>query len=170
LLLFSRGYVYGCSFSDGKELHGIEFYSADPRNDSGRRVWKNLTCSSSQNAAATTRQFKFDKDRQLLVRTHNVTPSIMALCAAIQIVRPSRSKADTQQPQLQPALLRLSAVISQSRFMPVRFNRPFDPFSAFGLFCPFDVCAPLDPFDGFDASYRSLIVPRRIQSDQSPAR
>src|SRR5262245_53108620 len=36
-------------------------------------------------------------------------------CAsAIQIVRPSESRADTQ-PQLQPALLRLSAMISQYR-------------------------------------------------------
>src|SRR5438552_7392269 len=44
-------------------------------------------------------------------RTTNRFPS--PRCAsAIEIVRPSQSNADTQ-PQLQPALLRLSAIISQ---------------------------------------------------------
>src|SRR5262249_12714399 len=39
-------------------------------------------------------------------------PSTSQCASVIQIVRPSESKADTQ-PQLQPALLRLSAMISQ---------------------------------------------------------
>jgi len=45
--------------------------------------------------------------------TKHITANTSLRCAsAIQIVRPSESMADTQ-PQLQPALLRLSAMISQ---------------------------------------------------------
>jgi hypothetical protein len=45
------------------------------------------------------------------MRPHNDTLSVVAIVSAIQIVRPLESIADTQ-PQLQPALLRLSAIIS----------------------------------------------------------
>jgi hypothetical protein len=51
------------------------------------------------------------KRRQLFIRTHNEMLSVVAM-SAIQIVRPAESRAETQ-PQLHPALLRLSAMISQ---------------------------------------------------------
>jgi hypothetical protein len=74
---------------------------------------KNLANLSNQFAASADRQFEFQKRRQLFIRSHNETLPIAARCAsAIQIVRPLESIADTQ-PQLQPALLRLSAMISQ---------------------------------------------------------
>jgi hypothetical protein len=59
---------------------------------------------SSGRSAGSNRRFKFQKSRQLFIRVHNETLSIVA----IQIVRPSRSRADTH-PELQPAFLRLSA-------------------------------------------------------------
>jgi len=56
-------------------------------------------------------RFKFEKRRQLLIRTHNETLSIVAMRVS-KIVRPPESTAETQ-PQLNAALLRLSAMISQ---------------------------------------------------------
>jgi hypothetical protein len=66
---------------------------------------------SRQFAASTNRRFKFHKCRQLLIRTHNETLSVVAVCVSNQIVRPLESIAESQ-PQLQPALLRLPAMIS----------------------------------------------------------
>jgi len=63
---------------------------------------------ASMSTARATRRFEFQKRRQLLIRAHNETLSVIAMCIAIQIVRPLESIAETQ-PQLQPALLRLSA-------------------------------------------------------------
>jgi len=57
-------------------------------------------------------QFEFEERRQLFISTRN-KPLPSPRCAfAIQIVRPFESIAEMQ-PQLQPALLRLSAIISQ---------------------------------------------------------
>jgi hypothetical protein len=67
-------------------------------------------------------QLKFDKRGQLFISAHK-TLSVVAVRAAIQIVRPLESIAD-RQPQLQPALLRLSAMISQY------FTPGFCPFFA----------------------------------------
>jgi len=59
--------------------------------------------------SGSNRRFEFHKRSQLFIRTHNKTLPLR--CAStIQIVRPLESMAETQ-PQLQPALLRLSAVI-----------------------------------------------------------
>jgi hypothetical protein len=58
------------------------------------------------------RRFEFHKSRQLFIRAHNETLSSTRCASTIQIVRPLESIAATQ-PQLQPALLRLSAMISQ---------------------------------------------------------
>ena len=49
---------------------------------------------------------------QLIVSSRDEPRSVAAMCVAIQIVRPLESIAETQ-PQLQPASLRLSAMISQ---------------------------------------------------------
>src|SRR5882724_8304497 len=43
---------------------------------------------------------------------HNETFSVVALCASNKLIRPREATIETQ-PQLQPALLRLSAIISQ---------------------------------------------------------
>ena len=58
------------------------------------------------------RRLQFQKRRQLFIprTTNRVPPSRYA--SVIQIVRPSESTADTH-PQLQPLLLRLSAIISE---------------------------------------------------------
>jgi hypothetical protein len=55
-------------------------------------------------------RFKFQKRSQLCVRSHNEPLSVVAM--RVRNVRPLESTAETQ-PQLQPALLRLSAMISQ---------------------------------------------------------
>ena len=58
-----------------------------------------------------------DKRRQFFIRVHNETLTVVAVRSAIQIVRPLESIAETR-PQLQPALLRLSAMIpNTSRFL-----------------------------------------------------
>jgi hypothetical protein len=55
-----------------------------------RMSGKNL---SRQFAASANRRFKFEKCRQLLIRTHNVTPSVAAMrgnnpdCSAVTIQR-----------------------------------------------------------------------------------
>ena len=54
------------------------------------------------------RPFEFQKRSQLFIRTHNETLPSSRCASAIQIVRPQESIAETQ-PQLQPALLRLSS-------------------------------------------------------------
>src|SRR5436309_314173 len=65
---------------------------------------KNLASLSRQLSAGADRRFQFDKRGQLFIRTHRAS--------TIQIVRPSESMAKTQ-PQLQPDLLSVSAMISQ---------------------------------------------------------
>jgi hypothetical protein len=63
-------------------------------------------------------RFKFHKRSQLFIRAHNETLPVVAMRVSNPdrspvgiIVRPLASIAETQ-PQLQPALLRLSAMIS----------------------------------------------------------
>jgi hypothetical protein len=41
---------------------------------------KNLAKQSRQFAASANRRFKFHKRRQLFVRTHNETPSVVTVC------------------------------------------------------------------------------------------
>ena len=55
--------------------------------------------------------FKFEKRCQLLVGANDESLSVVAVCVATKIVRPLESIVATQ-PQLQPARLRLSAMIS----------------------------------------------------------
>jgi len=56
------------------------------------------------------RRFQFQKRGQLFVRTHNKTLSIAAICVSNPNRPPPESIADTQ-PQVHPALLRLTALI-----------------------------------------------------------
>jgi hypothetical protein len=58
------------------------------------------------------RRFKFHKRSQLFIRVCNETFSVIAMRVCNKTVRQLESIAETQ-PQLQPALLRLSAMISQ---------------------------------------------------------
>ena len=58
------------------------------------------------------RRFKLGKRGQLFIRTHNEPLTVAAMRGQTKIVRQRESMAETQ-PQLQPALLRLSAMISQ---------------------------------------------------------
>jgi hypothetical protein len=67
---------------------------------------------SSQFAACPNRRFKFDKRTQLFIGTHDEALSVAAMCR--------QSTAETQ-PQLQPALLRLSAMMSQYFHAPLDF-------------------------------------------------
>jgi hypothetical protein len=83
---------------------------SDPFSDA--EFAKNLVRLSIQKAATTNSRFEFKKSSQLFIRTHNETFSVRAMCVFNQIIRPSRVTAETQ-PQLQPALLILSAMISQ---------------------------------------------------------
>jgi len=69
-----------------------------------------LANRSSQRPAAANRRFKFNKRRQLFIRTHN--EALTVAVSATKIVRPLELIAETQ-PQLQPDALRLSATISQ---------------------------------------------------------
>jgi hypothetical protein len=55
--------------------------------------------------------FEFDKRRQLVIGANDESLSVVAVCVATKIVRPLESIVATQ-PQLQPARLRLSAMIS----------------------------------------------------------
>jgi hypothetical protein len=57
-------------------------------------------------------RFQFHKRSQLFIRTHNETLSVIAMSVSNKDHSPLQSTADTQ-PELQPALLRLSAMISQ---------------------------------------------------------
>ena len=85
-----------------------------------RNQWLAHSHSSSRLAASTsTKAVNFSSAR--------AQPNVPLLrCAsAIQIVRPLESMAETQ-PQLHPALLRLSAIISQLRFTP-------DNYASFAL-------------------------------------
>jgi hypothetical protein len=54
-----------------------------------------------------------DKRSQLFIRARKQKLSFVAMCVSNQIVRPSRSTAETQ-PKVHPALPSLSAMISQS--------------------------------------------------------
>jgi hypothetical protein len=59
------------------------------------------------------RRFEFQKRRQLFIRAHTTKRLPSPRCAStIQIVRPLELTVETQ-PQLNPALLRLLAMISQ---------------------------------------------------------
>ena len=80
------------------------------------------------------RPLQFHKRSQLFIRTHNETLSVARCASAIQIVRPLESIAETQ-PQLQPALLRLSAIISQ--FF-IRFRAIALMIISVGLNCGFE--------------------------------
>jgi len=75
-------------------------------------------------------QIPVQETRQLFFRTHNVTLPSPQCASAIQIVRALESTVETQ-PQLHPALLRLSATISQLFTVPLltiqhRLRRGFD--------------------------------------------
>jgi len=69
----------------------------------------------------TNRPFQFQKGRQLFIGSHNETFSVVAMASAIQIVRRLESMADTQP---QPALLRLSVMISQKQYRTLMPGRP----------------------------------------------
>jgi len=58
------------------------------------------------------RRFQFHKRSQLFIRTHNEAFSVVAVCVSNEDRSPWASTVATQ-PQLQPSLLRLSAIISQ---------------------------------------------------------
>jgi hypothetical protein len=66
-------------------------------------------------AATPNRRFEFNKRHQLFVGMPNETLSVAAMCVCNLGCSRVGSIAETQ-PQLQPALLRLSAMISQYRF------------------------------------------------------
>jgi hypothetical protein len=67
------------------------------------RQAKNRDCASPIQAPQKPSTF---------IRTHKETLSVAAMASATKIVRPRQSTAAAQ-PQLQPALLRLSAMICQ---------------------------------------------------------
>jgi hypothetical protein len=73
-------------------------------------------------AASANRRFQFQKRGQLFIRVHNETLSIAAMCVGDPDRSASQSIADAQ-PQLQPALLRLSAIISQYRIWRVEIAK-----------------------------------------------
>jgi hypothetical protein len=60
----------------------------------------------------TNRPFQFQKRGQLFVGAQDEPPTVAAMCVSNEIVRPLESTPETQ-PQLHPALLSLSAMISQ---------------------------------------------------------
>jgi len=62
---------------------------------------------------ARSRRFQLQKCSQLFIRTHNETLSAAAMRVSNPDRSPLRIKGLTRSPQLQPALLRLSAMISQ---------------------------------------------------------
>ena len=64
-------------------------------------------------AVARASRFKFNKRGQILIGVHNEMLPSPRCASAIQVVRPLESIAETQ-PKLQPALLRLSAMISRA--------------------------------------------------------
>jgi hypothetical protein len=73
---------------------------------------ENLASLSRQFAASANRKFQFYKRRQPFLGLHDVTLSI----AAMRVSNPDRSPLESiaaTQPKLQPALRRLSAMISQ---------------------------------------------------------
>jgi hypothetical protein len=73
-----------------------------------------LASLSTKKAATPNRRFKFNKSSQLFIRMHNETLSIVAMRACNKDRSPVGIHCcDTA--QLLPALLRLSAMISQYR-------------------------------------------------------
>ena len=70
------------------------------------------TILSMKLTANANRQSHFDECHQLFIPTHNVTLAIARCASAIQIVCQLELIVETQ-PQLQPALLSLFAIISQ---------------------------------------------------------
>ena len=86
-----------------------------PRQSERWRSWQcGLRLALSRRQAVGTR-----KRCQLCIRVYNETFSSPRCASTIQIVRPLRSIAETQ-PQLQPALLRLSAIIDFPIRLPCR--------------------------------------------------
>jgi hypothetical protein len=78
--------------------------------------------------SGSNRTFKFNKRSQLVVGVHNETLSVVAMCVNNPDVRPWVSIAETQ-PQLQPDLVRLSAMIRVGLFQIFGFRRgQFDFF------------------------------------------
>src|SRR5262249_32578932 len=73
---------------------------------------ENYASLSTKNPRPRIATSSSKKRSQLFICPHNKHFPSSRRASAIQIVRPSRSSADTQ-PQLHPALLRLSAMISQ---------------------------------------------------------
>jgi len=67
---------------------------------------------SSQFSTRANCRFEFQKRRQLFIRTQNEPLFVVAVRVSIPDRRPLESITETQ-PKLQPALLRLSAIISQ---------------------------------------------------------
>ena len=61
------------------------------------------------------RPLQFNKRSQLFVGAHNETLSVAAMCVCNPNRSPVESIAETQ-PKLQPALLRLSAMISDTSY------------------------------------------------------
>src|ERR1700720_2561345 len=91
---------------------GLKFDSVTSPGFSAMRpqaLIRSRNCNSPENTTALPR-FEFQKRSQRFIRTHNETLSIVAM--RVQIVGPQESIAETQ-PQLQPALLRLSAMSSR---------------------------------------------------------
>jgi hypothetical protein len=102
---------------------GLKFDSVISRDFSAMRpqaLIRSGNCNSPGNTTALPR-FEFQKRSQLFIRTHNETLSIVAM--RVQIVGSQESRTE-RQPQLHPALLRLSAIISQY-FMLCRAWPPF---------------------------------------------
>jgi hypothetical protein len=66
-----------------------------------------IVVSIVRSICGTNRSFQFQTRSQLFSGTHNKALSVAAMRVSNQIVRPAESTADTQ-PQLPPALLRLS--------------------------------------------------------------
>lgn len=65
----------------------------------------------------TNSPFQFQKRSQFFISAHNETLAVAAMRIGDPVFRASESRADTQ-PQLQPDLLRLSAMISQVLLTP----------------------------------------------------
>ena len=61
-------------------------------------------------AATANHRFQLEKSTQIFIRAHNEAPSVVAMCLRNPDCSPARIHAEMQ-PQLHPALLRLSAMI-----------------------------------------------------------
>jgi len=115
---------------------------------------KNLHSLSRLFAARTDRQFQFDKRRQLFIRPHNEPFSVSAMRVNNPDYLPLEFIVETQ-PQLQPALLRLSAMISQY------FTRDFQT-------CACEPAHLLSASRRFMTPSRSVVAMRVRDKDRSP--